>query len=173
MNALCTLVDVEERIKHIETLDLDPIKIKLLCSDDGPGWDRAKIEQMERKYRQFLTLNLKHPNRSIVPNKEIDLFWHAHILDTLKYAEDCQKIFGRFLHHFPYFGMRGKEDAQNLQRVFEETQALFEEEFGEKLAEQQGDCQVSDCDAEQCDPAECHNRGADRTRPTFNNLTVI
>ncbi len=172
MNAVCPPVDVEERIKHIETLDLDPIKIKLLCSSDGPGWDREKIEQVEKRYRQFLILNLKHRDRQIVPTKSVDTFWHTHILDTMKYAEDCQTIFGHFLHHFPYFGMRGEEDARNLQRAFEETQVLFEGEFGEKLAGQRGDCKVSDCDAEQCSPAECHNRGADRTRPTFKDYLI-
>lgn len=27
--------------------------------------------------------------------------WHAHILFTQKYAADCDRIFGSFLHHFP------------------------------------------------------------------------
>lgn len=163
MNVVCMSDVVEERIKNIETLDLDPIKIKLRCSEDGPGWDREKIEQVERRYRQFLILNLKHPCRSIVPNKEIDLFWHAHILDTMKYAEDCQKIFGRFLHHFPYFGMRGEEDARHLQEAFAKTKDLFVKEFGEELTEKCGDCQVSDCDASQCSP----NRSRDWSRPSF------
>jgi hypothetical protein len=60
----------------------------------------------------------------------VDKFWHGHILDTLKYAEDCDVIFGRFLHHFPYFGMRGAEDAANLARAGEVTQRLYLQEFG-------------------------------------------
>ncbi|TSC83579.1 MAG: hypothetical protein G01um101417_489 [Parcubacteria group bacterium Gr01-1014_17] len=163
-----SVVETEQGIQAITALNLDPIKIKLLCSDDGPGWDRAKIECVEKRYRQFLVLNLKHRDHPIVPTKEIDTFWHTHILDTMKYAEDCQKIFGRFLHHFPYFGMRGKEDARQLQEAFAETKDLFVREFGERLTEKCGDCQVSDCDAPQCSP----NRGIDRTRPTFKDLAV-
>ena len=167
------IADLNNRIKLIEILNLDPIKIKLLCSDDGPKWDRKKVDQVEKKYRQFLILNLKHSDHTIVPTKEIDIFWHSHILDTMKYAEDCQAIFERFLHHFPYFGMRGKEDAKNLQEAFASTQQLFKEEFGETITEEHGDCKVSDCDAEQCSVAECHNRGVDRTRPTFGTEPVV
>lgn len=60
----------------------------------------------------------------------IDDFWHLHILDTQKYAEDCQVIFGYFLHHFPYFGMRGEEDAKNLSDSWEETCNLYQNRFG-------------------------------------------
>ena len=61
------------------------------------------------------------------------MFWHCHILDTKKYADDCQHALGFFLHHFPYFGMRGEEDSQNLRRAFEETLTLIEREYGESL----------------------------------------
>ena len=61
--------------------------------------------------------------------------WHYHILDTEKYAEDCRDIFGYFVHHFPYFGMRGDEDAQHLQAAFVETQELYVKEFGKSLSE--------------------------------------
>ena len=86
----------------------------------------------------------------------------------MKYAEDCRMIFGRFLHHFPYFGMRGEQDAKDLRQAFSETRALFEKEFGEPFGEKCGDCQVSDCDAPQCSP----NRGIDRTRPTFRTVRL-
>ena len=62
----------------------------------------------------------------------MDKFWHAHILDTRKYIEDCERVFGCYLHHFPYFGMRGADDAAALARAGERTRALYEEEFGAK-----------------------------------------
>jgi hypothetical protein len=33
-----------------------------------------------------------------------DMVWHSHILHTRQYAEDCEKLFGRFLHHTPETG---------------------------------------------------------------------
>ena len=44
--------------------------------------------------------------------------------------EDCDKVFGGFLHHFPYFGMRGAEDAAALSQAYDETLSLYEAEFG-------------------------------------------
>ncbi len=103
-----------------------------------------------------------------MPDKELDSFWHAHILDTMKYADDCEQIFGHFLHHFPYFGLRGEEDAQHLQDAFAETKRLYQAEFGEAYrVEIVAGCSVSSCDAAQCDPSECHNISTDVTRPTL------
>ena len=42
----------------------------------------------------------------------MDGFWHMHILDTKAYREDCQKIFGRFIDHFSYFGIYCNEDRK-------------------------------------------------------------
>src|SRR5581483_9524182 len=65
--------------------------------------------------------------------RDIDTFWHGHILDTMKYAEDCQNVFGFFLHHFPYFGLRGEEDATKLAEAGKTMHRLYEREFGERI----------------------------------------
>ena len=134
----------------IASLDLDAIKVKLLDREDGIGWSLDQVEAVEVKYRQYLFLNWKYPDLAIVPSKEVDKFWHFHILDTRKYADDCQNIFGRFLHNFPYFGMRGEEDKHNLKNAFIETNRLMREEFGEhedgvEYAWCSGQCNSQDC----------------------------
>jgi hypothetical protein len=70
-----------------------------------------------------------YPHTPIVPTKDLDKVWHAHILDTVKYEADCNEIFGTFLHHFPYFGLRDDDDAKNLQAAFANTRSLFQEHF--------------------------------------------
>jgi hypothetical protein len=62
---------------------------------------------------------------------DVDNFWHYHILDTKKYAVDCHNVFGYFLHHFPYVGMRGEEDEQALHRMGDRMRTLYEETFGQ------------------------------------------
>lgn len=151
---------LDERIKKVLALDLGPIKFKLVHGKHEPI-SVKEVGNLEKRYKHFLILCLKYPERRIVPDKGIDTFWHTHILDTQKYATDCENVFGHFLHHFPYFGMRGEKDAKELQISFKETRDLFRTEFGETY-ETSEDCQVSDCDAPQCDPAECHN-----IRPTL------
>ena len=119
----------------IANLDLGPIKVKLMDQEEGLGWTREQVNLAEKWYKRFLFLCLKYKTVPIVPSKTIDKFWHYHILDTRKYAEDCQDIFGYFLHHFPYFGMRGDEDAKNLKDAFVHTNNLLLREFGESLSE--------------------------------------
>ncbi len=124
---------VQSVVAAIQALDLDPIKVKLMDSDEGQGWTREYADTMETAYKRFLTLLVKYPQTTVAPSKEIDKFWHAHILDTLKYAEDCQQVFGYFLHHFPYFGLRGKDDAAQLAQAGKDMQGLYELEFGESM----------------------------------------
>lgn len=142
-----TLVPIVMQGELIPELNLQPIKFKLMSKDEGRGWDRETTKRIETQYRRFLFLNLQYPGKHIVPTKEVDEFWHQHILDTRKYAEDCQMIFGRFLHHFPYFGMRGPKDAENLRQAFVETNELCVQHFGEKMSST-ADC--SSCDSSAC-----------------------
>ncbi|MCX7570899.1 glycine-rich domain-containing protein-like [Tumebacillus sp. DT12] len=113
----------------INALDLEPMKAKLIEEGEGHGWTLEKADAVGEVYRCFFYLNLKFPERYLVPTKDIDLFWHQHILDTQKYAEDCQRVFGKILHHFPYVGMRGEEDAAVWKDCFQKTLQLFRTSF--------------------------------------------
>jgi hypothetical protein len=119
-----------QMIEAIKALDLGPIKFKLMHPEDGKGWTREFVEDMETQYKRYLTLVAKYPREAIAPDKDVDKFWHAHILDTRKYIEDCDRVFGYYLHHFPYFGMRGAEDAAALAEAGTRTRELYQAEFG-------------------------------------------
>jgi hypothetical protein len=121
----------DQVVAKIHALDLAPIKFKLMDAEEGHGWSREYADRIEIEYKRFLILLAKYPEASIAPSKEVDKFWHGHILDTLKYAEDCQNVFGYFLHHFPYFGMRGSEDAANLAAAADTMNRLYRQEFGD------------------------------------------
>jgi hypothetical protein len=122
---------IEQVVAAIEALDLQPIKFKLMDPQEGEGWSRETVDRLEIEYKRFLTLLVKYPEAVIAPTKDVDAFWHGHILDTMKYAEDCEQVFGYFLHHFPYFGMRGQEDAAALAAAAETMQELTAKEFGD------------------------------------------
>lgn len=114
--------------KRIAELDLEPIKFKLAVSD---GYTADEIAAVEKWYRRFLFLAWKRPDMAVVIPEPIDAMWHHHILDTRKYAEDCAAVFGQFLHHFPYFGLRGDDDARALRTAFKNTNDVIMTEFGE------------------------------------------
>lgn len=118
---------------QIEQLDFARLKHKLMVSEDGEPWSFEECENAEREYKRFLTLIKLNPGLEIVPTKQMDKFWHQHILDTVAYQNDCMQIFGFFLHHFPYFGINGKEDQENLFKTFEKTKQLYLEAFGEGI----------------------------------------
>lgn len=129
INSLNTALN--QIITKIHALDLAPIKFKLMDKEEGHGWSRDHADRIEIEYKRFLVLVAKHPEAPIAPSKEVDKFWHGHILDTMKYAEDCDHVFGYFLHHFPYFGMRGNEDAANLAAAADTMKRLYQQEFGD------------------------------------------
>lgn len=140
--------------EDISSLDLKMIKLKLQDTDEGQGWTSLKCDEVEIEYKRFLALKRGYPNKDIVPHKEVDLFWHQHILDTVKYAKDCEVVFSNFLHHFPYFGMSGEQDAQNLSDAFEETKRLYKFHFGEEYIGMAKRCKAPKCRT-QCKPVKC------------------
>jgi hypothetical protein len=117
--------------KTISELDLDPIKVKLMHKESGEGWSLEKANAVETEYRRFLYLMKKFPTEQTAPLFDVDTFWHYHILDTMKYEADCQAVFGYFLHHFPYIGLRGEEDEVAHQRIGARMKELYEDTFGE------------------------------------------
>ncbi|MDC8757380.1 glycine-rich domain-containing protein [Janthinobacterium fluminis] len=117
--------------KAITELDLDAIKVKLMHKESGEGWSLEKANAMEFEYRRFLILMKQYPTEQTAPLFDVDIFWHYHILDTLKYAVDCEAIFGYFLHHFPYVGLRGEADEEVHQRHGDRMKELYEATFGE------------------------------------------
>lgn len=111
-------------------LDLGSIRFLLVKKDDGPRWSRERVRRVEELYKRFLYLAYTHPEVAVVPSKEVDEFWHAHIMDTEKYVADCEAVFGEVLHHYPYLGVKGPEDVQALKRAFENTNSLMQAQFG-------------------------------------------
>lgn len=123
-------------LNMIAALDLDPIKVKLMHKESGEGWSLERANAVEFEYRRFLCLMKLFPNEQAAPLFDVDIFWHYHILDTMKYAIDCDHIFGYFLHHFPYSGLHVENDEAARYRVGARTQELYETTFGEAYIRQ-------------------------------------
>ena len=118
--------------EKVNKIDLSLIN-KILQYENPTFWTENVLTETEASYRKFLVLNFLYPSETIVVNKILDDYWHQHILDTEKYADDCQKFFGYFLHHYPYFGINGEEDKQKNREGFASTQQLWEETFNSPM----------------------------------------
>ena len=125
--------------KRLQRLDWRPIayRLKLL------GWSRQEVTEALMQYTIFLLGTYLHPNCRLVPTRRIDVVWHCHLEDTLKYSQDCQVLFGRFIHHFPYFGLRGEADRQDLEDAFAKTRDLLLPYLGDDVLE---NAEPSDCE---------------------------
>jgi hypothetical protein len=124
-------MNANDQFKAVMELDLDPIKAKLMHVESGEGWSLEKVNAVEKEYRRFLCLMKKYPNEATAPLVDVDTFWHYHILDTMKYAVDCEQAFGYFLHHYPYVGMGGEADEQVRVDSGARMRELYEATFSE------------------------------------------
>ena len=110
-------------------IDLSSVREAMM---EKHGWTAHRTETAEIEYVRFLTLLQMRPGFMLVPwldaegRDDLDQFWHQHILDTAKYAADCNAMFGRMIHHNPRV-VRGSEVEQES---VEKTRRLYERTFG-------------------------------------------
>lgn len=149
MSSITTLIAMDDELdaalEKVAKLDFTILKVKV-CRDENMTMEEC--EEIEDLYRKFLALNMRYPDRKICPTGPIDLFWHAHILDTRAYAADCASLFGHMLHHFPYFGMRGAQDKQDLDETFASSVELFIRHYG--IDPTRGDTEARACSVQNC-----------------------
>lgn len=109
----------------VEAIDLSGEVAATVARDDLPA-DRAAAA--ERSYRQFLTLVLAYPNKTICVPSDADLLWHQHLLASAKYRGDCTALCGRQIDHDPTaFG------TPAFTAAWRETVALYQTHFGVRL----------------------------------------
>ena len=134
--------------KNVELVgvDLDPIFFKIDREGELVAGEAIEPASASLAYRRFLTLRKLHPHKTLVPSALLDVIWHYHILDTRKYVDDCERIFGYYVHHDPYFGTQGEEDKRENELAWEDTQRLWVEEFGEPMTGARSHrCSMKDC----------------------------
>lgn len=112
-------------LARVARLDLSRVKAKLVSKE---GWSEDFADRVEDLYRNFLALKMLDPERMLAPTACIDTFWHRHILDTRAYQNDCEDLFGTFLHHEPSSGT--PQERQFMARKLREIIELFEMHFG-------------------------------------------
>jgi hypothetical protein len=115
----------------LDNLDLQRVARKQMSKSNGSGWTLQQTEVAIARYKMFLYLHFLFPTTQLVPTKEVDEVWHAHILDTRRYDDDCKNLFGYFLHH-----SSDEMQTQNQDTAFALTQELFEKFFGVVILEE-------------------------------------
>lgn len=114
---------------HAE-LDLT-FELKRLQAEQGWSFDVCLAVRDE--YIRFLILTRDFENSYIIPSVMIDKLWHIHLLGTAKYAADCDRLVGRFVHHQPTHGTSPSTPEVQAQRdrAWNETLALYQRFFNQ------------------------------------------
>ncbi|MEM7618019.1 MAG: hypothetical protein AAF244_01415 [Pseudomonadota bacterium] len=146
----------------IDKLDLEPIKFKLMKEE---GWSLEQVDEIEPLYKGYLFLHIALPHLVHVPTEAIDEMWHTHILDTQKYMKDCLECFGYYLHHYPYLGINGEEDYQDLQDKFAVTEKLYKDVLGLNIHQKNatgcgGGCGGCSGGGSSCSSASCSGKSS-------------
>lgn len=115
-------------LMRLTEIEFGSIAFRLMNSEVGDCLTLEQATYAIEQYRRFLFLHYSFPNQLLVPSQDIDLVWHCHILDTTKYREDCEFLFGRFIDHHPHFG-RDSTEQQHLEAAYTQTQLLLEQCF--------------------------------------------
>ena len=109
---------------NVEQIDLSSV---LECLQTKEKFSVTRANHAITQYRRFLGMIQANPKDIMVPNEDVDMAWHHHILDTEAYIQDCQSLFGQYLHHNPHF-----YGTDAFFKACDKTQLTYEKEFGHR-----------------------------------------
>jgi hypothetical protein len=126
--------------------------VKRITNDFSHQSIRQELaERIMNEALGFLVLCARRPDEPFGPSELVDIGWHTFILYTREYAEFCERIAGRFIHHNPY------DDPTKIyrKRALEKTTAALNElgPVDIMLWPELGNCHDWDCDSG-CDPTD-------------------
>jgi hypothetical protein len=156
--------DLLEASALVATLDLSAVALRLMNAPDGPKWDAETVAAAELRYRRFLLMTKLHPQAPLTPARDIDTFWHEHILNTRAYWRDCETLFGGYLHHDAGFGAEEK-DFEVKAVLDDDTSQIYTSLFNEPYFNSDATasyCTISSCVVANADDATSKKPVVDR-----------
>ncbi len=146
------LKNISEKRINDESLNLIRWKME---NSPTVGLNEEEVELAIEEYRRFLILKMENPGVNLAPTDLMDKAWHMHILDTRRYSEDCEVMFGGFLHHRPSYNVDGSnETEETLKGAFEIMTSLYSERFGHDPLDASAGCNTDD-DGSACTGVSC------------------
>ncbi|HEU0053807.1 MAG TPA: hypothetical protein VFQ39_11535, partial [Longimicrobium sp.] len=115
-----------DQIALAEAFPMDSI-LRRYISEHGLTWESAK--EHERELKRYLVLCATRPEAGYGMMGPVDELWHTFIIFTREYAQFCDVVAGRFIHHVP----RDPSDesgtiAAGYQKFLEDYAEMFGEE---------------------------------------------
>lgn len=123
-------VDAPQKI----TLSVDLLRASYRSDDFPRDWSHDQRAHALVRYQKWLGLKIANATVRLAPTRDIDLFWHLHMLSPVAYFRDCKRYFGRLLDHDGGFG-KDPSEVDQLRTIFEQTARLWESSYGEPYLE--------------------------------------
>lgn len=76
--------------------------------------DQATADRIMEQALAFLYACALNPGLALAPSEPVDAGWHTFILHTADYAEFCERIAGRFIHHLPAEPGEGDDGGESV-----------------------------------------------------------
>lgn len=71
-----------------------------LCAQKEYGMSAQEFYQLLPEYQRFIALTAGYEGIGML-STQVDKLWHAHILNTKRYYDFCQRYLGHIIHHLP------------------------------------------------------------------------
>ncbi|CAF3859124.1 unnamed protein product [Rotaria sordida] len=87
------------------------------------------MKRLMKSYERFLYMAAKYPliddNGFVPPTYAIDIMWHSHMQEPLKYIADCHRLVGYVIYHAPWPIIEGN----TMKKSREKTNQIWKDEF--------------------------------------------
>ncbi|CAF1377810.1 unnamed protein product [Adineta ricciae] len=98
--------------------------------DLGPN----ALRRLKKSYERFLYMAAKYPlkdgNGFIPPTYAVDIIWHSHMQEPLKYIADCVRLVGYVIYHDPWPIVEDEKMKKSCDKVDQIWRDEFQCELG-------------------------------------------
>ena len=88
-----------DKVEQIDGFDYGPISKKV--NRDLNGVPQTYLDNGIENLKLYYVVALLDPANRHAVSRQVDPFWHAHVLFTRPYSDFCQHLYGHYIHHTP------------------------------------------------------------------------
>lgn len=112
-------------LEVIESENYDPVRNKVAeeLKNQGKVPTKQYLDEGILALKQYYAICFLDDNPHAI-SKELDPFWHAHILHTVQYHQFCEKLGIGYMHHAPLDHSK-KAEVEGVALLYQHTQDVF------------------------------------------------
>ena len=129
--------DAHSILELVRSIPLDRQRVRIVAKH---GLTDEEAEKWLDEYRKWVALRRCFEGAYMVPTAVVDEVWHEHIVDTRRYTDFCERVFGRYLHHEPIIDP-SENQSKSAKQAFTFTKQMWAKCFGsDPMRSEMADC---------------------------------